>query len=73
MDILDQVTKIVNEVETREGKTETDLVVMRAAIIEALGKQYNQCVVTQQWKQSYDCLVRIFQLVGDILAEAASK
>ena len=73
MDIYEQVNKLLRDMETRERTGETDLCLARAALLAELAEQYKQCVIDRQWKYSYYCLVDIFQLVGDILAEAAGK
>ena len=73
MDIFEQVEKLLKDKDIRERRNKNDLPLMQAALMEALGKRYNQCVQDRQWKQAYECLTQIFTLVGEILSEAAGK
>jgi hypothetical protein len=73
MDISDQLKKLLRDIDARERTGETDIRLARAALLAQLADQYNQYVKDQELNASIYCLVAMFDLIGDILREAAEK
>jgi len=69
MEIFEQVTKLLKDMETREKRSKVDRQLVEGSILTDLITRYNQYVRDRQWDAAHDCLLHISRLVVAMLAE----
>jgi len=72
MDIFEQVSKLLKEMESRENKTESEYQSAHALLLTKLFEQYNQHVKKKQWKSAHDCLVDMITLGAAMFVKPGS-
>ena len=69
MDVLEQVNKVLNDLEKREGTNCQERRLTEGLILTELITRYNRHVAARQWHSANDCLHSILRLTTDMLAE----
>ncbi len=68
MDILDEVAKLVSEIEAKEKQKQVDHEATKGILLHEATADYLESVRRHKWKRAHDQLVQIFQFVTAILS-----
>jgi hypothetical protein len=69
MDIFEQVSKILKDMETREKRNRIDRQLVEGSALAELVTRYNHAILDRQWESAHDCLINISKLVAVMLIE----
>jgi hypothetical protein len=69
MDILEQVDKVLKDIESRERKNQNERRITASLLLSELTVQYNECIGNGRWEPAHKCLLKISRLVVAMLSE----
>ncbi len=73
MDVLDQVARLVADLEANEQKKQADQEMAKAIQLHEATRDYLECVRVRKWKKAHDRLARILQLMTSIISKPAAE
>ena len=67
MDIFDQVTKVLQDLDRKEQRDQRERQLTEGLVLTELISRYNMCVAARQWEKARSCLNEISRLSASML------